>query len=220
MAEPKKKITTKKVAPSAKKTTPKKTTVKKAPVKKTTPVVEKTVVKKIPKKTPVKKSSAKTSTATAPHFTKDLLPEMKLSGKKKLKMDTSIFTTVLALFIVALVVLWGYIYSGQNRMIEPPADPIALPVESSPQNIRISSAVSLTPDVVSALENIVTQIAIGPEEVLENVRVIDDVVSAKSESPDFFANAQMGDYVFQFKSASLLYRPSTTEIIITGILPK
>ena len=49
--------------------------------------------------------------------------------------------------------------------------------------------------------------------------MISDVRAAQSESPDFFANVQEGDYVFQFKSASLLYRPSTTEIVKTGILP-
>lgn len=70
------------------------------------------------------------------------------------------FTTVLALFIVALVVLGGYIYSRQSRMMEPPAPPVTPTVTSTPQNIRISSTVALTPEVVSALENIVTQIAI------------------------------------------------------------
>lgn len=49
--------------------------------------------------------------------------------------------------------------------------------------------------------------------------MVDDVESMRSESPDFFTNARQGDYVFQFKSAALLYRPSTTEIVKTGLLP-
>ncbi|MCB9806635.1 hypothetical protein H6768_01835 [Candidatus Peribacteria bacterium] len=54
---------------------------------------------------------------------------------------------------------------------------------------------------------------------MEAVRMVDDVESMRSESPDFFTNARQGDYVFQFKSAALLYRPSTTEIVKTGLLP-
>lgn len=130
----------------------------------------------------------------------------------------SIFATILAVFVVALVVLGGYIYSRQVRMMdEVPADNS---VVSEPQKISISSSVTLTPEVMSALEDLVTQIAIAPEEVLLDVRKIEDVAVAQSESPDFFRDVQSWDFVFEFKSTSVLFRPSTKQIINTGILPK
>jgi hypothetical protein len=129
----------------------------------------------------------------------------------------SIFATVLAVFVVALVVLGGYIYSRQARMMD---DSSPAPVVSEPQKISISSSVALTPEVMSALESLVTQTAIAPEEVLLSVRKIEDVTAAQTESPDFFLNVQSWDFVFEFKSTSVLFRPSTKQIITTGILPK
>lgn len=130
----------------------------------------------------------------------------------------SIFATILAVFVVALVVLGGYIYSRQVRMMEEvPADNS---VVSEPQKISISSSVTLTPEVMSVLESLVTQIAIAPEEVLLDVRKIEDVAVAQSESADFFRDVQSWDFVFEFKSTSVLFRPATKQIINTGILPK
>ncbi len=129
----------------------------------------------------------------------------------------SIFATVLAVFVVALVVLGGYIYSRQARMID---EPVPAPVVSEPQKISISSSVILTPEVMSVLESLVTQTAIAPDEVLLSVRKIEDVAAAQTESPDFFLNVQSWDFVFEFKSTSVLFRPSTKQIITTGILPK
>lgn len=130
----------------------------------------------------------------------------------------SIFATILAVFVVALVVLGGYIYSRQVRMME--ESPSTTSIVSEPQKISISSSVTLTPEVMSALEDLVTQIAIAPEEVLLDVRKIEDVAVAQSESPDFFRDVQSWDFVFEFKSTSVLFRPSTKQIINTGILPK
>ncbi len=129
----------------------------------------------------------------------------------------SIFATVLAVFVVALVVLGGYIYSRQARMID---ESVPAPVVSEPQKISISSSVILTPEVMSVLESLVTQTAIAPDEVLLSVRKIEDVAAAQTESPDFFLNVQSWDFVFEFKSTSVLFRPSTKQIITTGILPK
>lgn len=130
----------------------------------------------------------------------------------------SIFATILAVFVVALVVLGGYIYSRQVRMME--ESPSTTSIVSEPQKISISSSVTLTPEVMSALEDLVTQIAIAPEEVLLDVRKIEDVAVAQSESPDFFRDVQSWDFVFEFKSTSVLFRPYTKQIINTGILPK
>jgi len=96
-------------------------------------------------------------------------------------------------------------------MMEPPAPPAA-PDITEPQRISVSSSVTLTPEVVSALEHLVTQIAIGPDEVLQNVRSITD---AQADTM-FSSDAQAGDFVFEFKSASILYRPSTKQIIKTA----
>lgn len=98
--------------------------------------------------------------------------------------------------------------------------PAPAPVVSEPQKINISSSVALTPEVMSALESLVSQTAIAPEEVLLDVRKIEDVALAQSESPDFFRDVQSWDFVFEFKSTSVLFRPATKQIINTGILPK
>jgi preprotein translocase subunit SecE len=207
MAESKKKTTTKKSSTGAKKTTTsasKKT--KKTATKKTVaaPVVSTPAVKKVAPKKVVK------ATKKPAHFTKDLIPET-VKVSKPARMDTSIFTTVLALFVVALVVLGGYIYSRQSRMMEPPAPPL-VPAVTEPQRISISSSVTLTPDIIAALETLVTQIAIGPDEVLQNVRSIADT---QAETV-FASDVQSGDFVFEFKSASILYRPSTKQVIKTA----
>lgn len=207
MAESKKKTTTKKSSTGAKKTTksaPQKS--KKTATKKTVvaPVVSAPVAKKVVPKKGVK------SVKKPAHFTKDLIPET-VKVSKPTRMDTSIFTTILALFVVALVVLGGYIYSRQSRMMEPPAPPL-VPSASEPQRISIASSVVLTPDIIAALETLVTQIAIGPDEVLQNVRAISD----EQPDPAFAADGQLGDMVFEFKSASILYRPSTKQVIKTA----
>ncbi len=208
MAEPKKKTATKKSSPKTKKTSSTKSTSKKtktAPAKKTTPAK---VAAPVVKKTPSKKASP--STKKVSYFTKDLIPET-LPKPKTTRVDTSIFTTIVALIVVALVVLGGYIYSRQSRMMEPPAPPAPADV-TEPQRISISSSVTLTPEIVAALEHLVTQIAIGPDEVLQNVRSITDA----QVDTAFAADAQSGDLVFEFKSASILYRPTTKQIIKTA----
>lgn len=207
MAAPKKKTTSKKSSTGSKKTTTKSASKnsKKSAKKITTtvPVI------------PIKNSTSIKTKKTPPHFTKELLPEESASPKNA-RMDTSFFTTILAIFVVILVVLGGYIYSRQSRMMEPPAPPT--PVANEPQRINISSSVELTPDVIAALEYIVTQITVGPGEVLQKVRTISDASSARGES-DFFVDVQSGDMVFHFTSAAILYRPSTKKIIKTGMLP-
>lgn len=214
MVESKKKTTAKKSSTGSKKTTAKSTqNGTKKSTKKTVSAAPLVAVKDSSLAT--RKSAVKTKKYSS-HFKKELLPSENFVSKNK-KTDTSLFTTILAIFVVVLVVLWGYIYSRQSRMMEPPAPPV-WSVTSEPQRISISSSVTLTPEVIAALEYIVTQITIGPDEVLQNVRIISDVTDAKSES-DFFADVQSGDMVFQFKSASLLYRPSVKQIIKTGILP-
>jgi hypothetical protein len=205
------------MAESKKKTTVKKTTVKKAwtSSKKAEP---KTTSKKSKKPSPQKSISATPKKVTSKKvsapvkkssFKKELIPEGQPSVVKN-ERDLSLFTTVLAIFLVALVVLWWYIYSRQSRMMEPPAPPIgALPVE--PQRVSISSSVVLTPDVVAALEYLITQITIGSYELLQKV----EQISNPSDSI-FSVDAQSGDYIFYFKSASILYRPSVKQIIKTA----
>lgn len=218
MAEPKKKTATKKS--STKKAAPKKSPSKKttaAPKKTTAPkkVVAAPLTKTVTKPTTKKVSTKKTVKASAASFTKELIPES--VSTKKDTTDMSIFATILAVFVVALVVLGGYIYSRQVRMAD---EPVPTSAVSEPQKISISSSVNLTPEVISVLESLVTQIAIAPEEVLLDVRKIEDVAVAQSESADFFRDVQSWDFVFEFQSTSVLFRPSTKQIITTGILPK
>lgn len=216
MVESKKKTTQKKSTTGSKKTPAKSTSekTKKPAPKKTTATTKSAppVVKKVSQKT---SKTKKYKTITPSHFSKDIIPETAVAKvSKPARMDMSIFTTILALFIVALVVLGGFIYSRQSRMMEPPAPP-RIPSSMEPQRISISSAVILTPEIITALENLVTKIAIGPDEVLQKVRSIND---AQTETA-FPLDAQSGDLVFEFKSASILYRPSTKEIIKTATNP-
>ena len=188
MAEPKKKTATKKS--STKKAAPKKSPSKKttaAPKKTTAPkkVVAAPLTKTVTKPTTKKVSTKKTVKASAASFTKELIPES--VSTKKDTTDMSIFATILAVFVVALVVLGGYIYSRQVRMAD---EPVPTSAVSEPQKISISSSVNLTPEVISVLESLVTQIAIAPEEVLLDVRKIEDVAVAQSESADFFRDVQ------------------------------
>lgn len=191
MAEAKKKTATKKTSSRSKTTAPKKSPAKKtttAPKKSTAAPVTKTVTKPTVKKVaPAKKSAPKKSVkAPVASFTKELISES--ASTKRSITDMSIFATILAVFVVALVVLGGYIYSRQVRMME--ESPSTTSIVSEPQKISISSSVTLTPEVMSALEDLVTQIAIAPEEVLLDVRKIEDVAVAQSESPDFFRDVQ------------------------------
>ena len=191
MAEPKKKTATKKTASSSKKVAPKKTTAKKTTTtakKTTTAPVTKTVTKPAVKKVaPAKKAPIKSTLKTAPSASEKEFVPASASTKKSIT-DMSIFATILAVFVVALVVLGGYIYSRQARMMDDV--PAPAPVVSEPQKINISSSVALTPEVMSALESLVSQTAIAPEEVLLDVRKIEDVALAQSESPDFFRDVQ------------------------------
>lgn len=217
----KKKATAKKTSPETKQTsllttTPKTKKTAKPAAKKSVPTVSAGAVKAVasPKKSsPKRKAQPKTSPS---HFTKELIPEVPPVSRIT-PMDTSLFTTVIALFVVALVVLGGYIYSRQARIATPDV-PAAATLASEPQRISIASSVALTPEVIEALEEIVTLIMIRPDEVLKSVRSISDVAAAKNESSDFFAEVESGDLVFYFREIAILYRPSTKQIIKTRVV--
>lgn len=229
MAEPKKKTVTKKTvtkktSAESKPIAAKKVPAKKAPAKKST--VSKadsaTVKKTLPSTPVVKKVSTKMTPLVKAQksITKEIPAAQsetpKFTAKKSLT-DMSIFTTILALSAVVLVVLGGYIYSRQARRMNAPV-PAQETIVSEPQQIRISSAVALTPVVMSALEDLVKQIAIWPEEVLTRVTTVDNVAAAQSIDSDFYLDAQQGDMVFSFQSTSVLFRPSSKSIINTGII--
>lgn len=148
-----------------------------------------------------------------PHFIRDPLPEVNSAP-----LDTSAFATVLAIFVIALVVLGGYIYARQSRMVEKQT-PALSPIVKQPQRMNISSAVQLTPEVIDALENIVNQITIGPDDVLQSVEKIRDVAAAKTETRDYFSDIRIGDMLFQFKNITVLYRPGIKQVIKAGVIP-
>lgn len=225
MAEPKKKTATKKTPSSSKKTAPKKSTTKKATTKapattKKAPPAKKTVTKTAAKTTPKKAITPKKTVAKKTVKTIPVSPAKKITtdsiATKKSITDMSIFATFLAVIVVALVVLGWYMYSRQMQAVAPTSDSVV----SEPQRVSISASVVLTPEVISTLESLVAQIAVSSDEILLDVRKIDDVDAAKTQSPDFFLNAQQWDFVFEFKSTSVLFRPSTKQIINTGIIPK
>ena len=70
------------------------------------------------------------------------------------------------------------------------SSPAAETVSPEPQKIRISSAVVLSPAIMSALEDLVTQIAIGPEEVLTRVTSVENIADSQAVDADFYLKAQ------------------------------
>jgi hypothetical protein len=223
MAASKKKTPVKKSGTSAKATSPKtvvsttaqtkakktKKTVKSTPVKDSpspkaeNPTVKKSAPKKSAPKTTPKKSSK--STKKPSHFTKEIIPETSVS--QPVKTDMNVFVTIVACIVVVLVLLWGYIYSRQSRINDTPVPPLGV---TQPQRINISSSVLLAPDVVAALETIVTKVAIAPNEVLLSVNTVDDTSLLTSE---FAQVAKAGDFIFEFQKASILYRPSLSDVV-------
>lgn len=197
---------------SKKKTVSKKSSTKSAPAKATTVAAAWASAKKTVTKSTVKRAWTRIRKAP-PHFVRDPLPEVNSAP-----LDTSAFTTVLAIFVFALVALGGYIYARQSRMADKPA-PSVSPIVKQPQRMNISSAVVLTPEVIDALENIVNQITIGPDDVLQSVEKISDVAATKTETRDFFTDIRIGDMLFQFKNITLLYRPGIKQVIKAGVIP-
>lgn len=168
-------------------------------------------VKSVPaKKRTAKKIPARTKKIT-PHFVKDSIPTDNYSDSQT--PGTGIFTTLLALLIIAWAVLAGYVYAQKIRMEQAPKTPAASVSEPAPRRVSVSSAVLLTPEVVSSLEAIVAQVTIPTDDVLEKVIRISDVTTAQTESPTFFSSVQSGDLVFEFKTIKVLFRPSSKEVI-------
>lgn len=173
MATTKKKTVAKKTSAAPKKTVTKKTVTKKTEAKKTVskkePVAKKTTVKTAPR---AKKSVSKKATV-APK--KKTIPTIVVPALKKEKVPTmSIFSIILAVFVVALVVFGGYVYSqiGRDSSSDVP--------QSEQRQMSVSSAVMLSPEVMSTLEALATQISIGPDEVLLSVEKIGDIALVKS----------------------------------------
>lgn len=200
------------MAESKKKTASKKSSGKSASSKASTVAAAGTSAKKTATKSTMKRSWTRVK-KTPPHFIRDPLPEVNSAP-----LDTSAFTTVLAIFVIALVVLGGYIYARQSRMVERQT-PAVSPIVKQPQRMNISSAVQLTPEVVDALENIVNQITIGPDDVLQSVEKISDIDVAKTETRGFFTDIRIGDMLFRFKNTTLLYRPGIKQVIKAGAIP-
>ncbi len=200
------------MAESKKKTASKKSSTKSSLAKASTVAAAATSAKKTATKSRAKRSWTRVKKVT-PHFIRDPLPEVNSAP-----LDTSAFATVLAIFVIALVVLGGYIYARQSRMVEKQT-PALSPIVKQPQRMNISSAVQLTPEVIDALENIVNQITIGPDDVLQSVEKIRDVAAAKTETRDYFSDIRIGDMLFQFKNITVLYRPGIKQVIKAGVIP-
>lgn len=70
-----------------------------------------------------------------------------------------------------------------------------------------------TPELRSILGVLPMVVFIEPDDVLENVVIVSDVVASQTQNWDFFKNTQTGDYVLQFKNRAILYRPTEQKII-------
>ncbi len=71
----------------------------------------------------------------------------------------------------------------------------------------ISSTVNVTPELETELRALADIIYIESDDMLVNVSIVSDVVSVQAQNWDLYKNAAVGDYVFQFKNRSILYRP-------------
>lgn len=158
----------------------------------------------------------------APHFVQDTLPDVKTSIKKE-QADTTIFTTILALFILAFVVLWGYVYSRQAHKTDILSEDLSFPApEYQPERpslpttskpVSTSSAVTITPELQAVLSNIAEMLYIESDDILQSANVVNDVVSMQAANWDLYKHANVGDYALQFKNRSILFRPSEQKII-------
>lgn len=156
-----------------------------------------------------------------------VLPETKISAKKE-QADTTIFTTILALFILAFVVLWGFVYSRQAHKTDMLSEDITfqapeyqpeIPTSSSSQQIATSSSVTVTPELQSVLSAVADMLYIESDDVLESANIVSDVVSMQAANWDLYKYARVGDYALQFKNRSILFRPSEQQIInvVSGV---
>lgn len=175
-----------------KKTSKKTSTSKKAPVAKKTPAVKKVT-----------------------HFEKEIIPEEKVLPKKDpspVQGDSSIFTTLLALFIVAFVVFGGYVYSRQKQSHIPEDTMTNIAIDTATP-IDIATTVIDTPELRDILRVLPTMLVIEPDDIVESVRIVSDIALLQSQNADFFKNAQEGDYVLQLKNRTVLFRPAEKKIV-------
>lgn len=189
---------------------------------KTTTKSQKTV-KATTKKSPVAKKTlaVKSVESTKTHFTHDILETKSHSQTKKADADTSMFTTLLVLFIVAFVVLGGFVYSRQAHKTDVLSENLAFPgAPSSYQpslpastKVSISSTVMTTPQLEAELQMLSEIIHIETDDMLVDFSVVSDVAVVQTQNWDFYKYANVGDYAFQFKNRSILYRPSELKII-------
>ncbi len=138
------------------KTTAKKT-VKKTSVpskkKSVSPVAKKTPP--APVKSPVSKKSSSSKKNSRPrkavkkssvsHFQKVPLKE-EVARSNSPDVDTTMFTTILAVFIVAFVVLAGYIYARRFQKLDTTSTYQEQTL--SPQRISVAAGVALNPQIV------------------------------------------------------------------------
>lgn len=183
---------------------------------KKSPVVKKVSTPKATKKVAVKSS----------HFTQNIIPEAKnvhVPHVKKEETDTSMFTTVLAIFIIAFMVLGGYVYSRQAHKTDVLSEDLTFPapsyqpampsVPSNQKSISTSSSVSSTPELQMVLSNISDMLYVESDDILQSFNIVSDVVSAQAGNWDLYKHANAGDYALEFKNRSILFRPSEQKII-------
>lgn len=79
--------------------------------------------------------------------------------------------------------------------------------------MSISSTVTITPELETELRALADIIYIDSEDMLVDVRIVSDVAAMQTQNWDLYKYASIGDYAFQFKNRSILYRPSELKII-------
>ncbi len=158
------------------------------------------------KKSPVvKKSSAPKVTkkvVKSAHFTQNIIPEAKnvhVPHVKKEETDTSMFTTVLAIFIIAFMVLGGYVYSRQAHKTDVLSEDLTFPapsyqpampsMPSDQKSISTSSSVSSTPELQMVLSNISDMLYVESDDILQSFSIVSDVISAQAGNWDLYKHA-------------------------------
>ncbi len=204
----------------AKKKTVKKTVTEKKPQKTTSEKVAKTSPKKVSAKKKSVESADKKNAIVPPLLSENLAPESKKETitQEEISTDNNVFTTIIALFIVALVILGWFIFSRYYiaPRTNPPVPEQPLP-PAQPQYISVASSVVLSEEVVSGLSEIADQVMLDSDEVLQAVYDQDDEVP--SDFAFLAGNAQPWDMVFVFTKRVILYRPSLKQVVQSGDIP-
>ena len=111
-------------------------------------------------------------------------------------------------------------YSRQKQRIPLNNDMPMIMNQAVSNPLNVGSSVIVTPELQTVLNTLPNMLFVESDDTLNTVRVVSDVATVQSENWDLFKHAEMGDYVLQFNTRAVLYRPSIQQIINVGVVTK